>query len=1137
MRARQLLSGLQIALALILLTGSGLMLRTFLRVVSVNPGFDPHGVREPEIRDDRIVDLTRRSTLAKLAAAFVSATFILWAAAPLRGQVELISRVAPDQVSETGEGTGPPFVQAPPFLTSLSADGRYVAFISPATNLVPGQDDRNGTLDAFFRDRVTATTVLVSRTAASATAATNLGATAVTVSADGRYVAWSGQSTDVVAGQPGGFDPPSNVFLFDRIAGTNRLLGPGGAPGAFSRDSRFLFFLGNLGGGAFLYDVTAGTRTQISPSANGTGAPTGAISQDGRYVTFVSGFSHTVVFDRVAGTLEDLGLASVPAISADGRYVVFLSDAENLVPGQVDANGGPDAFLYDRLTRTTVLASHAPGAPLQTGDSNLLGQFLALSPDGRYLAFVSRATYPSPTGDRSNLVLFDRVTGDVKAVAPDDGSASFDSPVFSADGRSLVFSSRYDVVPGQAGHTASNVYLYDLPSGRTTAITSEAAVVPFLPDHDSFGAAISSDGRVVAFTSRSDGLVAGLKDLNEGEDLFAYTVATGETEAVTRRAAASSTPARGSRALSLSADGRWTAFMSASSHLIAGQVDHQTSIYNTARTDVFLYDAQTHTSQLVSHANGTLTTAGNDDSVAALLSGDGRYVAFVSLATNLTSEALPAIQNSNLFLFDRVAGTTTLVSRSLTGESYVFAIPTAFTPDGRFLAFTSNGLHLVPNQAPGTPNVTTDVFLYDRQAGSLTLVSRSTAGAQTTGDGQSEQACLSTDGRYVLFSSEATDLVPGQTGSIRVFPDVFLYDRVTGATTLVSHTRAAKTEASGRASYATPALSADGRYAVFTSPRPDLAANATGNTFGGNLYLWDRTTGQSTLLLSVPQPGTLDNAILSADGRVIAVLGKGSLLSGQAGPTDQPQLFLYDRLARTLTLASRAGGSATTGVDGGASDPALSADGRYVTFLANHPKQPGPADRPDVFRFDRLTGTTILATPSRRSAGAAAGDTYPLTPLLSADGQTVAFTSASPDLMEADDNGTGIDAFLFHAAAAPTGPVTVPPCTLLDTRHTGPALRSNVRKSVKAAGTCGVPSSARSVVVKVTALQGTGKGNLQLFPGGSSISAGILRFARGQTVSASFTVSLGADGTIAILPFVSGKGTVQAAVEVDAYNP
>ncbi|HEY2289495.1 MAG TPA: hypothetical protein VGM86_02220, partial [Thermoanaerobaculia bacterium] len=780
------------------------------------------------------------------------------------------------------------------------------------------------------------------------------------------------------------------------------------------------------------------------------------------------------------------------------------------------------------------------GSLLQAGDLGLDGQnqYLALSPDGRYVAFVSAATYrsPPPPTPFPSLILFDRTTGAVTPVASFFNS-NFDSPVFSADGSSLVFTSTFDVVPGQSSQGASNVFLYDLASERTTAVTSGTAEVPFLPAHDSYGAAVSDDGRTVAFASRSEGLVAGLKDLNEGEDLFAYTVSTGETEAVTRRADPAATPARGGRVLSLSADGRWTAFMTASSHLIAGQVDHQTSIYNTARTDVFLYDAQTHASQLVSHAMGTPATAGNDDSVGALVSGDGRHVAFVSLATNLTPDPVPGLLDSNLFLFDRVAGTTQLVSRSVTGLTYGFSNPDAFTPDGRFLAFTSNSPHLVPGQTPGTPHVTTDVFLYDRQAGSLTLVSRSAAGAQTTGDGESKQACLSADGRYVLFSSEATDLVPGQTGSIRVFPDVFLYDRITGATTLVSHTRAAKTEVSGWASYATPALSADGRYAVFTSPRADLAANATGNTFGGNLYLWDRTTGASTLLLSVPQPGRLDNAILSADGRVIAVLGKGSLLPGQAGPTDQPQLFLYDRIAKTLTLASRAGGSATTGVGGGASDPALSVDGRYVTFLADYPKQPGPPASPDVFRFDRATGTTVLASPSRRSAGAGAGGTIGLTPLLSADGQTVAFTSSSPDLVAADDNGTEADAFLFHAAAAPPGPVTVPPCTLLDTRRTGPALRSNVRKSVKAAGTCGVPASARSVVVKVTALQGTGKGNLQLFPGGSSTSVGILRFARGQTRSASFTVSVGADGTIAILPFVGGNGTVQAVVEVDAYNP
>lgn len=1081
----------------------------------------------------------------KRAAAALVSTFILWAAAPLRaGQVELISRAAPDQVSDTAAGSAPPpFTLPPAYLTSLSADGRYVAFVSGATNLVPGQDDRNGMLDAFLRDRVTSTTLLVSRSAASATTAANLGASAVVVSADGRYVAWSGQSTDVVAGQPGGFNPPSNLFLFDRIAGTNRLLGPGSAPVTFSRDGRFLFFLGNLGGGAFLYNVTSGALTQITPSADdGTGEPTGAISRDGRYVVFVSGFSHVTVYDRVAGTTDDLGIGSMPVISADGRYVAFLSAADNLVPGQVDTNSGFDAFLYDRVTRTTVLVSHALGSSVRTGEVGLesQGQYLALSPDGRYVAFVSSATYQSPPPPRPipSIILFDRTTGAVKPVASFSAS-HFDSPLFSADGRTLAFTSRFDLLPGQSSLGTANVFLYDLPSGRTTAITAGAAEVPFRPANDSHGAVISDDGRAVAFASQANDLVAGLKDFNEEEDLFAYTVSTGALEAVTRRVDPSATPARGSRVLSISADGRWTAFMTASSHLIPGQVDHQISIYNTARTDVFLYDAQTHASQLVSHAMGTLATAGNGDSVGALLSADGRYVAFISLATDLTPDPVPGVLDTNLFLFDRIAGTTRLVSRSVTGLTYGFSIPDALTPDGRFLAFTSDSLHLVPNQTPGTPHSTTDVFMYDREADSLTLVSRSTAGPQTTGNDQSRQACLSADGRYVLFSSEATDLVPGQTGpQVRVDPDVFLYDRVTGTTSLVSHTRASSMEASGKALYAIPALSADGRYAVFTSPRADLAANATGNTFGGNLYLYDRTTGASTLLLSVPQPGSLDNATLSADGRVIAVLGKGSLLPGQSGPTNQPQLFLYDRIAKTLILASRAGGSATTGVDGGASDPALSADGRYVTFLADHPKQSGPPENPDVFRFDRMTGATVLASPSRRSPGTGAGGVV-LPPLVSADGQTVAFTSSSPDLVEADFNGTEMDAFLFHAAAAPAGPVTVPPCTLLNTRRVGdrPALRSNVRRSVKAAGACGVPSTATAVLVKVTALQGTGKGNLRLYAGGSTVSSGILRFAKGQTLSASFTVPVGADGTVAILPFVAGNGTVQAMVEVDAYNP
>jgi hypothetical protein len=158
--------------------------------------------------------------------------------------------------------------------------------------------------------------------------------------------------------------------------------------------------------------------------------------------------------------------------------------------------------------------------------------------------------------------------------------------------------------------------------------------------------------------------------------------------------------------------------------------------------------------------------------------------------------------------------------------------------------------------------------------------------------------------------------------------------------------------------------------------------------------------------------------------------------------------------------------------------------------------------------------------------------------MISADGRTVAFTSFSPNLVEADFNG-GTDAFLFRLAPLPpNGPVTLPACTLLDTRRPAdrPALRSNVRKSVKARGVCGVPADAKSVQVKLTALQGTGKGNLRLFTGSATVSTGILRFAKNQTASGPFTVPLAADGTFAILPFVAGNGTVQTVVEVNGYS-
>ena len=111
----------------------------------------------------------------------------------------------------------------------------------------------------------------------------------------------------------------------------------------------------------------------------------------------------------------------------------------------------------------------------------------------------------------------------------------------------------------------------------------------------------------------------------------------------------------------------------------------------------------------------------------------------------------------------------------------------------------------------------------------------------------------------------------------------------------------------------------------------------------------------------------------------------------------------------------------------------------------------------------------------------------------------------------------------------------MPPCALF----TG-ALRSNARKVLKVAGSCGVPPGAKRVIVKLTVSQATGQGNVQLYPGNvRTPAAGILRFQRGQTSTSSFDLPLSTNGTgtLALLPFVRGNGTVKVSVEVNGYVP
>jgi Tol biopolymer transport system component len=364
--------------------------------------------------------------------------------------------------------------------------------------------------------------------------------------------------------------------------------------------------------------------------------------------------------------------------------------------------------------------------------------------------------------------------------------------------------------------------------------------------------------------------------------------------------------------------------------------------------------------------------------------------------------------------------------------------------------------------------------------------------------------------------------------------NVFLYDRVTGGIVLVSHGRAAAT--AGASVSSPPSISADGRLVVFASREGNLDPGVDGPD--QSTYLYDRALGTNRWIAA---GASGDIPRLSADGGTVAFISDLPLLPGVE--PDTLELYLYSVAAKTLTLATR---SRLPGVTGSAGDLSsaydLSADGRYVAFSTDaHDLVSGEVPPPppvtdslarDLYLFDRSTGATVLISRSKSSAVAATG--LARFPLLSADGHKVAFTSDS-SLADGDFNRRS-DAYLFDLDAAGSGgPVTVPPCAFFDG-----SLRSNLQKVLAVAGSCGVPAGAHRVDVKVTARQGSGQGNLRLYPGDATgAPSGTLRFQKGQTAVLSLDLPLAANGagTIAVLPFVRGNGTVRVTVEVDGYTP
>jgi Tol biopolymer transport system component len=366
----------------------------------------------------------------------------------------------------------------------------------------------------------------------------------------------------------------------------------------------------------------------------------------------------------------------------------------------------------------------------------------------------------------------------------------------SADGRFVAFYSEASTLVEGDTNDARDVFVRDRQSGVTTRVSIDSAGAQ--GNSHSFAPAISSDGRLVAFYSHASNLVVG--DTNGRDDVFVHDR---QTRATTRVSVApgGAEGNGGSYSPALNADGRFVAFLSDASNLVAGDT-------NTVR-DVFVHDRQAGTTTRVSLSSDGVQ--GNINSISAALNADARFVVFSSYALNLIPD--DTNDGADVFVHDRQDGTTKRVS---VYEGNVEADGDSLRPvisaDGRFVAFDSDAYNL----AWGDTNEVFDVFVHDRQIGVTTRVSVDDGGGQA--NALSLRPALSADARFVAFYSEATDLVVGDTNAVS---DVIVHDRESGATTRVS---VDDRFAQGNGDSLRPALSANGRVVAFESDATNLVA-------------------------------------------------------------------------------------------------------------------------------------------------------------------------------------------------------------------------------------------------------------------------------------------------------------------------
>lgn len=447
----------------------------------------------------------------------------------------------------------------------------------------------------------------------------------------------------------------------------------------------------------------------------------------------------TVLVSRSATGAAGNGDSAAPSVSADGRYVAFASDADNL--SDADDDNHTNIFVRDLTAGTTTYVSRADGA--NGAAANGPSAAPSISADGRYVAFSSTAANLSTQDEDTCMSLF------------------WGLP-----------------------EPCSNIFVRDLTAGTTTFVSRANGPQGAASDGSSYTPTVSADGTKVAFTSGGANLSAADEDecyVDGGgphpcTDFFVRDLQAGTTVYVGNAPIYRIGPC----GPEISDDGRKVAF----------ETDGISPDDHNGYLDVVVVDLQTGTGSYVSRAdgvNGALASGG--PSSCPSISADGRHVAFISDAYNLSADDIDSFDTESVYVRDTQEGRTVLASRA-SGAAGAVAELRSFEPsisaDGRYVAFMSRAanlsaddLDLCDDPVQGGNRPCPDVFVRDLQSATTTFVSRATGVAGAGGDMRSTKPSISGDGRLIAFESPARNLSADDSDTHR---DVFARDWGAGLT-------------------------------------------------------------------------------------------------------------------------------------------------------------------------------------------------------------------------------------------------------------------------------------------------------------------------------------------------------------------